>query len=95
MVENPLFQIRFDLPARQGRMEICMPLPYGKGVYAAALYHDENANGKIDRNGLGIPKEGFGFSNNPKIFMSAPGFKSVRFMAGPAATALRIRMKYP
>lgn len=82
------------VPARAGTSHACIFVPQ-PGAYGLALYHDENANGKIDRNGLGIPKEGFGFSNNPKIFMSAPGFKSVRFMAGPAATALRIRMKYP
>ncbi len=82
------------VPARAGTSQACIFVPQ-PGVYGLALYHDENANGKIDRNGLGIPKEGFGFSNNPRIFMSAPSLKSVRFMAGPAGTTLRIRMKYP
>lgn len=82
------------VPARAGVSQACIFVPQA-GAYGLALYHDENDNGKIDRNGLGIPKEGFGFSNNPKIFMSAPGLKSVRFMAGPAGTSLRIRMKYP
>lgn len=83
-----------QVAARAGTVQACIFLPQ-QGGFGLALYHDENANGRIDRNGLGIPKEGFGFSNNPRIFMSAPGFKSVRFMAGPGATALRIRMKYP
>ena len=82
------------VPARAGTSHACIHVPQ-PGAYGLALYHDENANGKIDRNGLGIPKEGFGFSNNPRIIMSAPGFKSVRFLAGPAATSLRIRMNYP
>ena len=82
------------VPARAGTSQACIHVPQ-PGAYGLALYHDENANGKIDRNGLGIPKEGFGFSNNPRIIMSAPGFKSVRFLAGPAAPSLRIRMNYP
>lgn len=80
--------------ARAGLAHGCMYLP-APGAYGLALYHDENANGNIDRNGLGIPKEGFGFSNNPKIFLSAPGFKKVRFVASGPTASLRIRMKYP
>lgn len=80
--------------ARAGRAQGCIFLPEA-GAYGLALYHDENANGKIDRNGLDIPKEGFGFSNNPGIFLSAPSFAKVRFVVGTAGTSLRIRMKYP
>ncbi len=35
-----------------------------EGKYAIKLYHDENDNQKLDFNFLGIPKEGYGFSNN-------------------------------
>ncbi|MFC2104054.1 DUF2141 domain-containing protein [Bacteroidota bacterium] len=34
------------------------------GKYALSYYHDENLNDKLDKNLLGIPKEGYGFSNN-------------------------------
>lgn len=34
------------------------------GQYAVKLYHDENGNGQLDTNMLGMPKEGYGFSNN-------------------------------
>lgn len=80
--------------ARAGLAQACIYLPE-PGAYGLALYHDENANGKIDRNALGIPKEGFGFSNNPRIFLSAPGFAKVRFVAHGGAISTRIRMKYP
>lgn len=40
-----------------------------EGWYAMAIYHDENLNGILDANEIGIPREGYGFSNNPK----APG----------------------
>lgn len=39
-------------------------LPYGD--YAIAVYHDKNANGKLDTNVVGIPKERYGFSNNAR-----------------------------
>ncbi len=34
------------------------------GSYAIRLFHDENSNGELDTNFIGIPKEGFGFSND-------------------------------
>jgi uncharacterized protein (DUF2141 family) len=34
------------------------------GTYAMAVIHDENMNGKLDPNWLGIQKEGYGFSND-------------------------------
>lgn len=38
------------------------------GVYAIATFCDENKNGQLDTNILGVPKEVYGFSNNPKVF---------------------------
>ncbi len=34
------------------------------GTYAVRYFHDENSNGELDTNFIGIPKEGFGFSND-------------------------------
>jgi uncharacterized protein (DUF2141 family) len=45
------------------------------GEYGVAAIHDENSNHKLDRNLIGIPKEGFGFANNPHVALSAPGFR--------------------
>ncbi len=50
-----------------------------EGTYAIALYHDENDNNRCDRNFLGIPREGFGFSNNIKPSFSAPSFQKCKF----------------
>ena len=41
------------------------------GTYALAVIHDENMNGKLDTNWLGIPKEGYGFSNDVKALLGA------------------------
>jgi uncharacterized protein (DUF2141 family) len=44
------------------------------GNYGVVALHDENKNRKLDRNIFGIPKEGFGFANNPRVGISAPPF---------------------
>jgi uncharacterized protein (DUF2141 family) len=49
------------------------------GTYAMAVMHDENNNGKMDKNFLGIPTEGYCVSNNAKGFMSAPSFDHAKF----------------
>lgn len=48
-------------------------VPYG--TYALAVYHDQNANGKLDTNMFGIPKEPYGFSNNYRPSFSKPSFE--------------------
>ena len=50
------------------------------GSYAVAMYHDKNNNLQMDTNFFGIPKEGFGFSNNPTIFTGPPSFTKVKFI---------------
>lgn len=45
------------------------------GKYAIAVFHDENKNGKLDRNYLGIPTEAYGFSNNARRTFSAPSYE--------------------
>ena len=49
------------------------------GTYAMAVVHDENMNGKLDTNWLGLPTEGYGFSNNAKAVLSAPSFSDASF----------------
>lgn len=63
------------------------------GVYAIAILHDENNNGKMDRNFLGIPKEGFGFSNNPKVLFGAPKFDEIKFDLNKNLV-INIKIKY-
>jgi len=48
------------------------------GEYAVAVYQDVNNNGKCDRNMIGYPTEGFGFSKNYRPKLSAPTFNEVK-----------------
>jgi uncharacterized protein (DUF2141 family) len=50
-----------------------------QGTYAVMVFHDENGNGKLDKNMVGIPKEGYGASNNAAKKMHAPVFVEAKF----------------
>lgn len=64
------------------------------GTYAIAVLHDENNNGKLDTNWLGIPKEGYGASNNKLHTFSAPTFTESRFVVARGDVELAISLKY-
>lgn len=60
------------------------------GTYAVKLYHDEDNNGKLDSNMLGIPSESYGFSNNPRG-LGEPDFEEARFIVD-GDTNIEIRL---
>ena len=64
------------------------------GTYALAVVHDENMNGKLDTNWLGIPAEGYGFSNDAKALLSAPSFSAASFLYDGKDMELTISMLY-
>jgi uncharacterized protein (DUF2141 family) len=80
--------------ATAGTTRTCVFVPR-PGVYALALYHDENGNRHFDRSGLGIPTEGYGFSNNPPTIAGLPSFRSVRLNVPRTGLTARVQMKYP
>ncbi|RZJ56078.1 MAG: DUF2141 domain-containing protein [Flavobacterium sp.] len=49
------------------------------GEYGISTYHDENNNGKLDKNMMGIPSEDYAASNNAKGFMGPPSYKDAKF----------------
>lgn len=84
---------RTRVKAQRGETNLCLNAPKA-GTYSIALYHDENNNKKFDRNFIGIPREGFGFSNNPPFRLGLPDADEVRFRVGQWATRLRISVVY-
>jgi uncharacterized protein (DUF2141 family) len=67
-------------------------VPYG--TYAISTLHDENGNGKMDKNFLGMPKEGCGISTNPKIGMGGPKFNDSVFTLNSKQLELTIVTRY-
>lgn len=82
---------RMEMPARAGRMTVCMPVP-SSGNYAIAVRHDVNGNGKTD-----ISEDGGAMSNNPSINifnLGKPGIDKTRFSVGSGVKPISITMKY-
>ena len=63
------------------------------GKYAVSVIHDRNENTQLDKNFLGIPKEGFGFSNNAMGNFGPPTFEQAHVNLVDHKE-LRIRLKY-
>lgn len=66
-------------------------LPFGE--YAIAVYHDKNANGKLDTNFLGIPKERYGFSNNARGRFGPASWNDSFFVFDSGKIEHKIRIK--
>ena len=64
------------------------------GEYAVAVYHDENANGKLDTNFIGIPNEGLGSSNDAKGSFGPPKFADAKFTLKEDRKTLVIKVSY-
>ena len=63
------------------------------GTYGVAVFHDANSNGELDKNFLGIPNEGYAFSNNVFGTFGPPDFEDVTFVLDGDKT-VEIKMGY-
>jgi uncharacterized protein (DUF2141 family) len=79
-------------PVQKGANVAVFELP--EGTYAVAIIHDENKNGKLDKNLVGIPKEGYGFSNDAKGTFGPPSFDKATFSLTNDVRKISIEMKY-
>lgn len=64
------------------------------GTYAIAVVHDENMNGKLDTGFLGVPKEGYGFSNDARALLGAPSFAAAAMKYDGYHLELAITLRY-
>lgn len=78
----------------QARRATCVIDGVAPGPYAFAFLHDEDGDEELDRGFLGIPQEGFGFSNDAAPGLGPPSFESARFAHHGGTTEIRIRARY-
>lgn len=64
------------------------------GTYAIALLHDEDENGKMLTSIIGLPKEGYGFSNNVIGLAGPPSFQKASFTLSDKGTSIILRVRY-
>lgn len=89
---GPFRRARVVPQAGQARFQFAdLPL----GDYALVVFHDENDNGKIDHNFLGLPAEPLGFSNgfSPGLFTGMPSFEKLKFAFRADGEKQRIRVE--
>ena len=80
-------------PAHTGTVTVDVPdVPAGN--WAVMAYHDENDNQKLDRNEMGIPSEGYGFSNGASAKYGPPQFKQAAVAVGASAVPVSVALKY-
>lgn len=64
------------------------------GKYAVTVHHDEDGDGKLQRNFLGLPLEGYGFSNNASTMFGPPSFSATAILLGNEDTTITIVVRY-
>jgi uncharacterized protein (DUF2141 family) len=73
---------------------VCAFTAVAAGEYAVSVFHDENANGVLDRNFIGMPKEGVGASNDAAGKLGPPKFEDARFSYKGGQQTLTIHLRY-
>lgn len=63
------------------------------GVYALSVFHDENRDGRLNKNALGLPREGWGSSNNRVNNFGPPTWNGAKFTLDGSKT-IEIRLRY-
>lgn len=64
------------------------------GTYGVSVFHDENSNGRLDTNFLGIPREGVGASNGAKGHFGPPSFHDASFGYSGGTMDLKVVLTY-
>lgn len=81
-----------SLTIQKGRAEyVFKNLPYGE--YAIKAFHDRNDNQRLDTNSIGIPTEGYGFSNNARGLFGPPNYSKARFVFDPETSMMTIEIR--
>ena len=84
---------RFRESARVGVIRlVARDLPTGR--YAVNAFHDENGNGELDTNLVGIPSEGYGFANDPVIRFGPPEFEAAAVTVGESSAVAVLTLNY-
>ena len=77
-----------------GRQAVCEFAGVAPGTYGVSVIHDENSNGKLDTNFMGLPKEGVGSSNNVRPHFGPPKFAAAAFTFTGGKLELSITVIY-
>lgn len=86
------FQKENIAASTKGASVIFKDLPTGE--YAVSCYHDENADGHLSTNFLGLPVEGYGASNDAPARFGPPKYEDARFTLPLGGKRIVVRLRY-
>lgn len=86
--------VQRDTSSISDRKALCEFSGLEPGRYAVSVFHDENSNGKLDTNFLGIPREGVGASNDARGHLGPPKFDAASFQFAGGRLNLKITINY-
>ena len=79
------------LPIENNQVSVVIDsLAYGE--YAVRVFHDENRNGKLDTNFLGIPSEDYGYSNDASGWFGPPSWEKAKFVFNQPKMTINIKI---
>lgn len=90
--ERALARIKAEIKRKSA---VCEFDSVSRGTYAVAAFHDEKRTGKLQRNLLGIPKEGVGFSNDVSGRWERPSFEHAKFEMSDEDQQIALHLHYP
>ena len=77
---------------KDGILSLKLDLKYG--TYGLSLLDDENADGEMEKSFIGMPKEGFGYSDFYLTKLNKPAWEDFVFKFSPEKTSVTVRVKY-
>lgn len=80
-----------SVPATGANVVVFDGLPPGR--YALRAFHDRNGDGRLDMNGLGVPKEPYAFSNNARGVLGPARWKDAAFNVTVGGTAQTLTLR--
>ena len=81
-------------PAASGSVRVIFA-DVAPGAYAVAAFHDADADGELAQNFVGMPTEGYGFSNGARGFMGPPSFEAAAVSVGEGEHSVSVAIAYP
>ena len=92
-VQASVAPIRASVPPTRGGTALCVFKGIPKGVYGISAFHDENVNGKLDTNIIGLPTEDYCASRDARGSFGPPSFSDAKFRYTGGAKRVSARMK--
>ena len=86
---------RMFVPIQDPHSEVSLVIPdLPAGTYAVAVFHDNDESGKLETSFFGVPRKGYGFSNNVVPSMRPASFNEAAFKLPQSGATVRVRLVY-